>query len=76
MAVDDLIPKVPVAAVCAIAGVTSSYFYQEARRGRAPKSRNGLTMAEAKSWLDGRIAKKADRSEAVRRLRALYEPTK
>jgi hypothetical protein len=69
---DELVPKVPVAAVCRIAGVAPTYFYAEARRGRAPKSKNGLTLDEAKAWLDGRIAKKVLRAEAIKRLHALY----
>jgi hypothetical protein len=69
---DELIPKIPVAAVCQIAGVTPTFYYAEARRNRAPKPQNGLTLAEAKSWLDSRFAKKAARAEAVRRLRAAY----
>jgi hypothetical protein len=65
--------KIPVAELSKIARVAPTYYYAEARRGRAPKPDKGVTLAEAKAWLDGRIAKKAARAAAVRRLRAFYE---
>jgi hypothetical protein len=67
---DDLIP---VAELCKLAGVTPTFYYAESRAGRAPKSRRGITLAEAKSWLDARAAKKAARTAAAQRLRSLYE---
>jgi hypothetical protein len=69
---DDLILKISVAELCKIADVAPTFYYREARHGRAPKPQNGLTLAEAKSWLDKRFAKKVARAEAVRRLRAAY----
>ncbi len=65
--------KVPVAEICKIAGITQTFFYAEARRGRAPKSAGGagVPLEAAKAWLDARAAKKAARAEAVRRLREL-----
>lgn len=63
--------KVPVAEICKIAGITTTFFYAEARRGRAPKPQKGVTLDEAKAWLDARAAKKTARAEAVRRLREL-----
>jgi hypothetical protein len=69
---DDLILKISVAELCKIADVTPTFYYAQARRGRAPKPKNGLTLAEAKAWLDRRFAKKAAGAEAVRRLRAAY----
>ena len=71
----DLIPsaKIPVIDLCRIAGCATTYYYREARLGRAPKSRCGLTFEEAKSWLDGRIAKRGAKAAAIQRLRELYE---
>jgi hypothetical protein len=65
--------RIPVVELCKIGKVRPTYYYAEARRGKAPKPNRGLTLAEAKAWLDARIAKKSARAEAVRRLHAHYQ---
>jgi hypothetical protein len=71
---NDLIPvaRIPVAEVCKIAKIAPTFYYAEARRGRAPKSHCGLTLAEATAWLNARFSKKVARAESVRRLRELF----
>ncbi len=58
---DDFIPRVSVNALARRAGVTTRYYYDEASRGRAPKSCGGVTIEEARAWLAERAAKKAAR---------------
>lgn len=69
---DELIPsRIPVIELCRVARCTPSNYYTLARRGKAPKPKRGITLAEAKSWLEGRAAKKAARAEALKQLREL-----
>jgi hypothetical protein len=70
---DNLVPRVPIVDLARIAGVTPGFLYAEARRGRAPKSKRGLTLAEATAWIKSRRAKRAARAEAVRELEAFCE---
>ena len=64
---DDLI--VSIADLCRLVGVTPTYFYRQARQGKAPKSRCGITLAEARTWINARRVKKAAKAAAVQRLR-------
>jgi hypothetical protein len=69
---DDV--RIPVVELCRIAGIKSnSWIYREAKAGRAPVSRNGVTLGEARDWLLKRAAKKAARTEALKRLKELAE---
>jgi hypothetical protein len=63
---DDLIS---IADLARIAGVRPTYYYAEARAGRAPRPKKGVSFAEAVSWLEGRARKKAAREDTLRRLR-------
>jgi len=69
----DLTPRVSVAAVCKTAGITATHYYFEAKEGRAPVSKGGLTLDEAKAWLAEHARKKAARAEASRRRKAFLE---
>lgn len=69
----DLTPRVSVAAVCKAAGITCTHYYFEARAGRAPLSKNGITLEEAKTWLADHARNKAARAEVSRRRQAFLE---
>jgi hypothetical protein len=67
----DLTPRVPVAAVCKRLGIEPTFYWAEARAGRAPVSHKGLTIEQANAWIAERLKKKAARAEASRRRQAL-----
>jgi hypothetical protein len=65
----DLTPRVRVVDVCKTYGCTTTFYYTEARAGRAPVPQaGGITAEEANAWLAERRKKRIARAAAgVRR---------